>query len=75
MKNKLKVYNKKELAALYMPDSTVEAARKQLSMWIKYNKDLTRELEATGYSAKSRILTPKQVQLIYHYLGEPDIMD
>ena len=39
--------------------------------WIVRCKPLNEALLATGLTPSSRILSPKQVQLIVEYLGEP----
>lgn len=67
----MKTYSKGELAALYMPDSAIEVARKHLCAWIKHNEALQEELKAAGYSPSAKLLTPKQVQIIFKYVGEP----
>jgi len=67
----MQVRSKGEIAALYMPDSSVETARAYLSSWIKHNANLSDELKATGYTPRAKLLTPKQIRIIFHYLGEP----
>ena len=67
----MKTYSKKELATLYMPEATIHAARKQLSLWIRHNKDLQNELKAAGYQPRKKLLTPRQLEIIFRYLGEP----
>ena len=36
-----------------------------------YNLPLLHELEQEGYRARNRLLSPKQVATIIHFLGEP----
>lgn len=67
----MKALSMSELAILYFPHSSVKSASVQLKRWITYNRALQEELNATGYRNGQRILTPKQVDLIIHYLGEP----
>lgn len=62
---------KKELARLYFPGSEEKQAVNKLNGWIKNCPDLVKELEATGYSKNSKTFTPKQIALIYYYLGDP----
>ena len=68
---KVRPYTKKELALLYFPDSTPQAAGKHLKAWILRNKPLMEELEKTGYQSRSKSYNPRQVRLIVDYLGEP----
>lgn len=66
-----KTYGRTELAQLYCPDLTSDAAWRKLKRWITLNRDLTRELQDLGYTPSQRTFTPKQVSLIFYYLGEP----
>lgn len=61
----------KELAVLYFPNSTVESARHQFRRWITYNKELQAALQETGFVKGQRMLTPRQVEVVFRYLGEP----
>lgn len=67
----IKGYSFKEVAGMYFPGSTAQSASVQLRRWIKLNKQLTDALEETGLVSRQRILTPRQVGLIFEYLGEP----
>ena len=67
----LKAESKKELAALYAPYLTTRGAAKRLAQWLNYNPRLVRALERAGYRQSQRLLTPRQVEIIYRYLGEP----
>ncbi|MBR0046446.1 MAG: DUF4248 domain-containing protein [Bacteroidaceae bacterium] len=62
---------KTELAMLYAPDLTPHSAVNRLAKWIACNKLLTAALRRTGYRKTARRFSPKQVKLIFHYLGEP----
>lgn len=64
-------YGKGELAMLYMPGICRCGALKQFNRWIERNTRLMAELIETGYSGTERIFTPKQVELIVEYIGEP----
>lgn len=64
-------YGKGELAMLYMPGICRSGALKQFNRWIERNTRLTAELIETGYDGTERIFTPKQVELIVEYIGEP----
>ena len=69
---KIKSYGKSELALLYFPNATTPiGALNNLNNWIKGNKQLSEELKACGMPIKSKFFTPREVALIFHYLGEP----
>ena len=56
---------------MYFPNSTSKSAGAQLIRWIKFNQQLWLELANAGYRSGQRLMTPRQVSLIYQYLGEP----
>jgi len=62
---------KKELAFRYSPDCNYGAAINRLTRWISGDPDLLNDLHQAGYKDTQRTLTPKQVQIIYSYLGTP----
>lgn len=66
-----RVWGYQELALLYFPDSKPECASVQLRRWIKMSGELTSRLEACGWKAGRKVLTPKQVGCIVDHLGEP----
>ena len=66
-----RTFGRTELAQLYSPDLTAEAAWRKLKRWIALNGDLTQELLKLGYTPSQRSFTPKMVACIFHYLGEP----
>ena len=68
---KIQSYSKSQLAYAYAPNIGQRAALYRLSSWIRLNHDLTAALAATGYIPSQRIFTSRQVELIFHYLGEP----
>lgn len=68
---KITAYGWQELALLYAPNLTPASAAKRLGMWITENKQLQNDLVAAGWKKGKRLLTPRQVQLIVEYLGEP----
>ena len=64
--------SKTELAQAYFPNTmNLDTARRNLSRWIKMNPELTAQLQENGYRERQKLLTPKQVGIIYKYLGEP----
>lgn len=68
----IKQYRKSELALMYFPEcETKEGALSNLKSWIKGNKKLTSELAKCGMPPRKKTYTPKEVSLIFHYLGEP----
>ena len=68
---KIRSYSKQELAMLYFPDSDPRTAACHLMRWINRNKQLRKELTATGYYPHSKYFTTRQVCIILDYLGEP----
>ena len=68
----IKQYRKSELALMYFPEcETKEGALSNLKSWIKGNKKLTSELKKCGMPPRKKTYTPKEVALIFEYLGEP----
>ena len=67
----LRAYSKKELALMFFPDSMPETAVKHLMALIRRNDMVWDELQAMGYYSKSKTFTPRQVQAIIEWLGEP----
>ena len=66
-----KTYGRTELAQLYCPGLTADAAWRKLKRWISLNRELTRELHDMGYTPCQRTFTPRMVSRIFYYLGEP----
>lgn len=66
-----KAMGKSELAIQYSPNISTTAALRRLERWIVLNRDLKEALAEAGYNPMQRILTKRQVELIYYYLGEP----
>lgn len=60
-----------ELAELYLPHVQIATARRTLHRWIARNTALQEALAATGYSIRSPLLTPAQVDLVLKHLGLP----
>ena len=67
----LRPYSKSELARAYAPEIGERSALNRLSRWIRLNQPLCRALLQTGYRPAQQILTCKQVELIFEYLGKP----
>lgn len=68
---RIKVYTKRELACLYLPDTTPRCAMRTFIRWIRKNSTLRDALEVTGCHARTRTFTPRQVQLIVQAFDEP----
>ncbi|BEG98036.1 DUF4248 domain-containing protein [Bacteroides sedimenti] len=68
---RVKAYGKSELAMLYNPHMSVREALRTLTRWMMRNESLYRELEEMGYRKNCKILTPREVEVITRYLGEP----
>lgn len=67
----IRTYTKAELAHLYNPNVCLKVALQILRRWIIFNGSLLHELEQEGYRTRNRILSPRQVETIIRYLGEP----
>ena len=68
----VKSYGKSELALLYFPDAvTTSGALSNLNSWIRGNRELYAALQSCGMPPKSKFFTPREVSLIFQYLGEP----
>ena len=59
------------LAMLYYPDRGYKRAVHLFRQEIRETRGLLDALQAIGYRGNERILTPRQVQVIEDYLGEP----
>jgi hypothetical protein len=68
---KVRFYEKHELAQLYFPDSKVHAARQRLHRWIHGCPELMQELRRCGFKPANPGFSPKEVRLVFQYLGRP----
>lgn len=66
-----RTYGKQELAMLYFPTATPDAALKRLYRWINRIPQLREELDAAGTSKNAKYWTRRQVERIVYYLDEP----
>lgn len=64
-------YGKQELAMLYFPSATPDAALKRLYRWINRIPQLREELRAANTSKNAKYWTRQQVRSIVYYLDEP----
>lgn len=67
----MRAYRKNELAHLYNPDMTYACALRTLRAWIAHHKVLASKLAQSGYLPAQHKFTPKQVELLFTYLGMP----
>ena len=67
----IKSYPKSELALMYFPDSEPHVALNHLNYWIRGCRELAAKLEGCHQSRYAKYFSPKAVQLIVDYLGEP----
>ncbi|MCD7975833.1 MAG: DUF4248 domain-containing protein [Tannerellaceae bacterium] len=68
---KSKIYGFQEIASLYSPEILPRSAARRLKRWILTNAKLYGHLTHTGWVEGQRLLTPNQVEVLVHYLGEP----
>ena len=68
---KIKSYGYGELARLYFPNVAKKSASVQFRRWIVINKQLEATLIATGFKPGQKLLTPKQVAIMFEFLGAP----
>jgi len=68
---KFPVY-KMDLAMLYAPEASPNYALKILRTLINQDHELVEMLGKLNFQKHSHLVTPKQVRLIFEYLGEPD---
>ena len=59
------------LAQLYYPDRGYKRAVHLFRQEIQLTRGLLPSLEKIGYKPNQRILTPRMVQVIEEYLGDP----
>ena len=67
----IRTYTKKELALMYFPESNPRTAVNHLMAWIHLCTPLWNELLAMGYRKTSEACSPREVETIVEYLGEP----
>ncbi len=70
-KFKIKSYGYGELAQMYFPTITKQSATVQFRRWIRINNKLLDELSLAGFKRYQKMLTPKQVEIIVRFIGEP----
>ena len=63
--------HKTELAQAYFPLINLRSARHNLMRMINSNPELLQKLKAYGYTDTTHIFSPRQLELIFEYLGNP----
>lgn len=67
----IRCYDKSELAQLYFPTLSENAAVDKLRRWIRKCRPLMEEIAITDFRPKMKMYTGREVRLIARYLGEP----
>ena len=68
---RLKTYKKNELAMMYFPDVSKDAASRNFRRWIRQCPPMMKELQAMGYDKNRQYLLKAEVEVIVKHLGEP----
>lgn len=68
---KIKALSKTQLALMYAPELTPNAAVKRLMAWLQRDEATMQRLAASGYYKTQKLLNSRQVQIIVDFLGEP----
>lgn len=61
----------KELAVCYAPGIQPKSAVRRLKLWVLKHELLHESLLHSGWNEQSRVLTPQEVRIIFHFLGRP----
>lgn len=62
--------SKQGLAKMYFPNKKKKQAVRKLREWINHSPELCAKLKELGYD-HTQSVTPKQIEAIFNYLGEP----
>lgn len=68
---RIRRYGKAELGLLYAPERSKHNAWDAVKTWINQCQPLSEALLAAGLTVHTRVLSPRQVELIIQHLGEP----
>ena len=68
---RIRTYKKRDLACLYLPETTPRCAIRTFVRWIRKNEALHEALKALGCHARTRTFTPREVRLIVQTFDEP----
>ena len=61
---------KYDLAREYFPNVSPATARRLFARELRHNAALWAELQQTGYRPAQKRFTPRQVAIVFHYIGE-----
>ena len=67
----IRAYGRTELALLYFPNLTAQAAYRKLQYWIDVYPGLRTNLLEHGYQVRGRMFLPVHVKMIFDAIGEP----
>ena len=67
----IKAYLKSDLAQLYVPGLSAEAALRKLRRWINFNPSLHHELYEGPEGKNDQIFSKRQVAVLVKYLERP----
>jgi len=67
----IRTYGFCELALLYFPDLMKKSASNNLSRWIYNSERLLQELRSAEWKERTKLLTPRQVEIITNHFGKP----
>lgn len=67
----IKAYLKSDLARLYFPFFSPEAAMRKLRRWINFNGELSRQLNDGLEGKNDRLYSKRQVTLLVRFLDVP----
>lgn len=56
---------------LYAPNLKMGSALNRLSHWMRRSPQLMRDLADADYRPQQRLLTVRQVEIIFRHLGQP----
>lgn len=68
---RIRVYLKTELAQLYSPHLTPEAALRKMQKWIRHNVPLHEELYSGKEGKNEQAFSKRQVEILVKYLDPP----
>ena len=64
-------YTKFQVAMLYFPDQSYDAASRRLRKWIAEDPALLKALKAAGYTPAQRHFTEEQYGILREFIGDP----
>ncbi|MCD8166983.1 MAG: DUF4248 domain-containing protein [Bacteroides sp.] len=67
----IRAWSKAELALFYHPHLDTRRALRILNRWIRHNPLLLEALRREGAGITTRVYSPRQMEVIVRFLGEP----